>query len=72
MQKPGEMSDAVLPETVQVAGAVDEKVIGRPELAVADRLSVVPRVCGAMAGKVMVWPSSLTTITRLTFGAAAY
>ena len=66
------MNEAELPVTVQIAGVVDEKLTVRPELAVADRFTVVPMFCAAMAGNVTVWASSRTTKPRLTLGAAAY
>jgi hypothetical protein len=54
MQFPAATIEAVLPETVQIAGVVDEKLTARPELAVADRFTVAPMFCAAMAAKVMV------------------
>jgi len=54
VQFPGAISEAELPETVQIAGFVDEKLTGRPELAVADRFNVAPMFCAPMAAKVMV------------------
>jgi hypothetical protein len=65
------MSEAELPVTVQIAGVVDEKLTVRPELAVADKFSVAPMFCAAMAANVMVWGSRLTAKIRIKFGAAA-
>ena len=55
VQLPYSSSDAVLPETVHTAGVVEEKVTDRPELAVADRATLVDAICpSGMDGKVMV------------------
>jgi len=71
MQFPAAIRDAELPDTVQTAGVWDKKPTGRPELAVADRFSVIPLFCVAMAAKVMVWGSRFTAKVRVTFGATA-
>ena len=61
MQVPESKSDSVLPETEQTAGVVEEKVTGRPELAVAERVSCVPAYClPAMGEKAMVWETKET------------
>ena len=69
-QVPVAMKEAVLPNTVHTAVVVDLKVTGRPELAVAARFSIVPFVCEAMCGKLMVWPAFVTVKLRETDGAA--
>ena len=59
-QVPVAMNDAVLPETVQTDAVVDLKATGKPELAEATRLNVVPFVWVAIFGKVMVWLALVT------------
>ena len=54
LQNPSPTSEAESPETVQIAGVVDEKLTISPELAVADRFTVPPLVCAAIAGKAIV------------------
>jgi len=54
VQVPAPARVAVEAAIVQVLGVTDEKLTGRPELAVADKASVVPAVCGEIAANVMV------------------
>jgi hypothetical protein len=54
VQVPVAANDAVLPAAVQTPGVSDVKLTGRPEFAVACRFSVVPTLCFAIVGKVMV------------------
>jgi hypothetical protein len=58
VQFPEAISDAVASATVQTVFVVDTKLTGNPELAVADKVSVVPAVWLAMATKVMLWLKS--------------
>ena len=44
----------ILPETVQTDGVVEAKITGKPELAVADNVSGVPRLVPDGAMKLMV------------------
>jgi hypothetical protein len=61
MQSPAVSNDNVLPETEQTEVVVEEKVTGRVELAVADRVSCVPACCVPVTGvKVMVWEARRT------------
>ena len=73
VQVPGASSVAVEAETVQMAGVVEVKLTGRPELAVA--VNAIPTdVLAVWAGivpKVIVWASGLTVKLCVTAGAAA-
>jgi hypothetical protein len=55
VQVPGVIKLAVAPETVQTADVVEAKLTGRPELAEAERVSLVPTVWAVMASKATVW-----------------
>ena len=55
VQVPDAIKEAVFSATVQAVGVVEAKLTPRPELAVAESVSVVPAVCEGMAAKVMVW-----------------
>ena len=65
------MKLAVAPETVQMAGVAATKLIGKPELADAASVNVVPTVWAGMAPKVMVCASPLTVRLCETGVAAA-
>jgi hypothetical protein len=58
VQVPAAISVAVEPETVQIADVLDVKLTGRPELAVAVKLSDVPAVWLAMTPKEICWLES--------------
>ena len=69
-QLPYSSSDAVLPDTVHTAGVVEEKVTGRFELAVAERVILVAASCPlGMAVKVTVWLVGVTEKLCPTFAA---
>jgi hypothetical protein len=58
VQVPAVRREAADPETVQTAAVVEEKLTGRPEVAVAERLTVVPATWPvAIPGKAMIWPA---------------
>jgi hypothetical protein len=44
VQVPEASSEAVVPETVQIAGVVDAKFTARPDVAVAERAAVDPAI----------------------------
>jgi len=64
-------SVAVVPATVQMAGAREVKLTGSPELAVADRAMGVPMIWAATGAKVIVWACRWTVKLRVTNIAAA-
>src|ERR1035441_6611165 len=62
VQVPDATNIAVVPATVQMDCAVEAKLTGRLELAVAESDSGVPTVWAAIAGKLIVCDAALTTI----------
>jgi hypothetical protein len=55
VQVPAASRDAMLPDTVQTVREAEEKLTERPEVAVAERFTVVPAACPAgTVAKVMV------------------
>lgn len=60
VQRPTSLTEAVVPDTVQVSGVVEVKLTGRPELAVADRTNVLAAFWVAIMPKVMLWGAALT------------
>ena len=72
MQLPAVFSVKVVPLTEQTDCVEDEKLTARLELAVAERVKVLPAVCVAIVGNVSVcvWP--FTLMVKGTVCAAAY
>ena len=54
VQYPTTSKVAMLPETVQTAGVVDAKLTGRPDEAVALRLTDADKLVGWIGAKLMV------------------
>ena len=55
LHRPGRISVAVVPETVQTVGVIEAKLTVRPELDVALRVTGVPCTWLAMGANVIVW-----------------
>ncbi len=72
VQVPTASSEAVDPETVQMAGVVEVKLTGSPELAVALSTTATEafHIWAGIAPKVIVWAAGLTVKLCLTAGAA--
>ena len=71
VQVPAANRLAVAPEIVHTVGVVEAKLTGRPELAMAVRLSVVSAYCAAIAAKLIVWVAWWTVKLCETVAAAA-
>ena len=71
VQVPEASMEAVVPETEQVAGVVELKPTGKPELAVAERATDWVRIWAEIAPNVIVCPSGLTEKLWETAGAIA-
>jgi hypothetical protein len=72
VQVPLVTNDAVVPDTVHTPVVEDANPTANPDVAVALKLAVVPTVCVAIAGKVMVCCVRLfTTMIWPTAAAAA-
>ena len=75
VQVPADTSVAVEAEleTVQMAGVVDVKLTGNPELAVAVNVTGTDKLiaCAEMAAKLIVWAVRLIVKLCVTMGAAA-
>jgi hypothetical protein len=72
VQVPVAISEAVVPDTEQTAGVVEARLTGRPESDVADRATVPPADCAAIAPKVMVCDFGFTAKLWETGAAALY
>jgi hypothetical protein len=70
VQVPLAINEAVVPDTVHTLEVDEAKATVKPELAVALNAAVVPAVCAAIAGKLMVCALPTTLKLCVTLGAA--
>src|SRR5580692_4883814 len=63
---PAAISDAVVPETVQILGVTEAKLTASPELAVASNVNSDPPTWLLIAGNLIVWlaGAKLATLRR--------